>query len=355
MGYKEAILVTGATGFIGGWLVETIQLSGFAYVRAGIKSWLGAARLSRFPVEIVPCDVLDKRQIAQAMSGISCVIHCATGTSNVIIQGTRNVLDAAQECGVKRVVYLSSTEVYGNVSGDVDEAAPYQYTGRSYGDSKIEAEKLCWEYHKKGLAITIIRPSAVYGPFSKDWTVRITRSLQSGNWGRFQGIGDGVCNLIYIADLVSGVLLATQNQRAIGEAFNLSGPDLLCWNDYFQMFNSALGLPELRVIRPKHVRLRTCLLEPTRIVAKFVLAHFEDSLKLISQRIHPARVTMKFAETTLKTSLRAEDLPFFSRDAKYLTTKARNSLGYKPRFDIATGLKLTVLWLNHVGLINRPA
>lgn len=351
MAQKETILVTGATGFIGGWLVEAICLGSFAEVRAGIKSWPRAARLSRFPVKVVPCDVMDKEQITQAMSGVTRVIHCATGSSEVIIQGASNMLEVAQRLEVKRFVHLSTTEVYGEVTGDIDETVPYQYTGSAYGDSKIDAEKLCWEYHKKGLPITVIRPSAVYGPFSKDWTVRIARSLRSGNWGLFKGIGEGVCNPIYIADLIAGVLLAARDQAAVGEAFNLSGPELLTWNEYFQRFNSALRLPELRVTSPKSIRFRANVTECARYLAKFVLAHFEDPLKGISRRIRPARVAMKFAETTFKTSPRLEDLSFFSRDARYLTTKLQNMLGYNPRFDVATGLELTVLWLKHVGLV----
>src|SRR5690242_10684133 len=85
--HKETILVTGATGFIGGWLVEAICLGSFAEVRAGIKSWSRAARLSRFPVKVVPCDVMDKEQITQGMCGVTHVIHCATGSREDIIQG----------------------------------------------------------------------------------------------------------------------------------------------------------------------------------------------------------------------------------------------------------------------------
>ena len=57
---KEKILVTGSGGFIGGWIVETLHLSHLADVRAGIRSWSSGARLARFPVEIVLCDVMDK-------------------------------------------------------------------------------------------------------------------------------------------------------------------------------------------------------------------------------------------------------------------------------------------------------
>ena len=213
---EEEILVTGASGFIGGWIVESLCLNDSANVRAGIRRWSGAARLGRFPIEIVLCDVLDRKQIMKAMQGVNCVIHCATGSSEIIIQGTKNMLNIAQRLGVERFVYISTTEVYGDQSGKIDESFPCQYTGSPYGDSKIEAENLCWKFYKKGLPVTVIRPSIVYGPFSKDWTIRLAQSLQSGNWGIFKGIADGACNLIYISELVSGILLAAHHEDAVG-------------------------------------------------------------------------------------------------------------------------------------------
>jgi nucleoside-diphosphate-sugar epimerase len=351
--HKEKILVTGASGFIGGWLLETLYLSGSTDIRAGIRSWSSAARLGRFPIEVVPCDVLVREQIMKAMKGVTCVIHCATGSSEVIIQGTKNMLNVAQKLGAERFVHLSTAEVYGSQSGEIDESFPYIYTGSPYGDSKIEAEKLCWEHYKKGLPVTVIRPSIVYGPFSKDWTVRLAQSLQSGNWGIFKGIGEGVCNLIYISDLVSGILLAAHHEDAVGEAFNMVGPQLISWNQYFQRFNSSLGLPKLRVIDSRHIRLRTKIMEPIRSSAKFFLTHFTDPLKKISQKYRFAREVMWSFEKKMKTSPRQQELSLYNRNAIYLTAKAYDILGFKPRFDVDSGLELSVRWLNHLGLVDR--
>jgi nucleoside-diphosphate-sugar epimerase len=196
----------------------------------------------------------------------------------------------------------------------------------------------------------IIRPSIVYGPFSKDWTVRLALSLQSGNWGIFKGIGEGICNLIYISDLVSGVLLASRHEAAIGEAFNMVGPELVTWNQYFQRFNDAMRLPELPIINPSRLRRRSRLMVPVRASAKFVLAHFAGSLKKISQKSRIAKGIMQSFEKRMRTSPRWHEFSLYNRKATYIGKKAEDLLGFRPNFDVETGLNFSVEWLNHLGL-----
>lgn len=353
MTHKETILVTGAGGFIGGWLVETPYLSGSADVRAGIRRWSSAARLGRFSLEVVFCDVMDTEQITQAMAGATSVIHCAVGGRDVIIEGTRNMLDVALRLGVERFVHLSTTEVYGNVSGKIDETFPYQHTGNQYADSKIEAEKLCWEFYENGLPVTVIRPTIVYGPFSKDWTVLLAERLLSDKWGLFKGYGEGICNLVYIDDLVSGILLAASHESAVGEAFNINGPEMITWNQYSQKFNAALGLPELNTVEPASSKLRSAIMEPIRSSARYILDHFGDSVRRISARSRAAKELMKSFEKSIRTTPSLAELSLYNRDALYLTTKAQDMLGYGPRFDVDSGLEMTVRWLNHLGLVDQ--
>jgi nucleoside-diphosphate-sugar epimerase len=295
---------------------------------------------------------MDKEQITRAMAGATTVIHCATGLRDVIIQGTHNMLDVGLKLGVRRFVHMSTTEVYGDVSGEIDEKSPFQYTGSEYGDSKIEAEKLCWKFWEDGLPITVIRPSIVYGPFSKDWVIRLASRLQSGNWGIFEGYGEGICNLVYVADIVSGILLAIRNARAVGEAFNLNGPEMITWNQYFQRLNAALGLPELSTINPSGSRLRAAILQPVKSSARFVLNHLESPLKKAYERSRGARAVMQLAEKSIKTTPSFTDLNLYNRNAVYLTSKARDMLGYRPRFDVDAGLQMSVAWLNHLGLVD---
>lgn len=348
---KETVLITGATGFVGGWLAETLSLNDVAHVRAGIRNWSNAARLARFPIEIVRCDVLNQEEITQALAGVSCIVHCAIGSREVIVQGTNNMLAAALRSKVRRFIHLSTAEVYGPVRGGVDETFPFQYTGGGYGDSKIEAEKLCWTYSEKGLPLVVLRPPIVYGPFGKDFSVKIAHRLKSGNWGIFKGYGDGFCNLVYVSDLVSGIMMAMQSDRAIGEAFNLNGPETITWNQYFQKFNEVLGLPVLKRLEPAGSRAQATLMEPVRSSAKVILKQFEKPLRKMYLRSREARYAMQHFERYMKTTPRLAELSLYNREARYLDVKARHILGYQPQIPLDTGLQLTAGWIEHLGLL----
>jgi len=328
-------------------------LSHAAHVRASIRSWMSAVRLGRFPLDIVLCDVMDVGQIAQAMTGVTHVIHCAYGSREVTVEGTKNLLDMAHSAGVERFVYISTTEVYGNPTGDIDETYLCPYTGDTYGDSKIEAEALCWEYYRRGLPVTVIRPPIVYGPFGRTWTVELAGKLQSGRWGLLEGYGEGICNLIYVADLVSGILLAAYHPTAVGEVFNMRGLEAITWNQYFQKFNAALGQADLPAISSEEARGRAIIMEPVRAVGKFSLKHFQRPLRFISQRSKPMKSLMKSIEKSIKTTPRPDDLKLYNRQAHYVATKAQKLLGFTPQFDVSSGLEMTTRWLEQVGLVQQ--
>lgn len=355
---NDTILVTGAAGFIGGRVTEALCLGHMANARAGIRRWSGASRIARFPVEIVLCDVLNKKQVRQGMRGVKYVVHSAMGDALTNIQGTRNLLEAAMQMGVKRFIHLSTAEVYGNeVTGTVDEKYPCKQSGWEYADSKIEAEELCWKYQARGLPVTLLRPSIVYGPFSKTWTVRMANRLQSGNWYYFNDRGEGICNLVYVDDLVSAILLAIDEEDAAGEAFNVNGPEAVSWNQYFSRFNAAMRLPELQTIGPASAVLEAAAIDFVRAVStssKGILgsARF-GHMTVAGRRSNVIRRVMRQARERVRTSPNLRELRHtYGRNALYDLSKARNLLGYAPKFDLDAGLKMSVRWLDHHGFLN---
>jgi nucleoside-diphosphate-sugar epimerase len=260
------------------------------------------------------------------------------------------MLAVAQSMGVERFVHLSTTEVYGNVSGDVDEDWPYRLTGQEYNAAKIEAEKAVWEYGNKGVPVTILRPPIVYGPFGKDFTVRIAHRLESGRWGVFEGAGGGMCNLVYVSDVVAAVLLAIEHEAAVGEAFNINGPEAITWNEYFERFNDTLGLPPLRRLGGHHIQLRAMVMEAARAGAKAILNSCGKFIKVLYKQYGAVRMRAVQFEKTMISTPRLAELQLYARQVRYRDTKARRLLGYRPQVDIGTGLDLSVRWIRHLGV-----
>lgn len=354
---KQKILVTGTSGFVGGRIVELLHLTQFGAVRAGVRNWSSAARIVRFPVEVVLCDIMEPESIAEAMKDVTAVVHCAYSDSReVIVEGTRHMLSAALAQGVERFVFLSTAEVYGSQAhGEIDETAPYVYTGGEYGDSKIDAEKLCFEYVGKGLPVTILRPSIIYGPFGKSWTINTAKRLQSGNWGVFDKFGNGICNLIYVDDLVMAIFQALSNPKAVGEAFNIVGPERLTWNQYFERFNDALGLQPLQKFSQNQSTLKSAVRDRINGVTSFFVDRYRDQLMDIYLHNKFLGDLMRKLKTSLHSTPSANELQnLFSRDAHYVGDKARDVRGFRPQFDAQKGLHLSALWLDHNGFLDQP-
>ena len=127
----------------------------------------------------------------------------------------------------------------------------------------------------------------------------------------------------------------------------------MTWNQYFQKFNTALGLPELKVIDPENARLRAAVIDPIRSFGKFVLKHFSTPLRKLSQSNRQAREMMQYADKSMKTNPRFTELSLYNREAYFLTNKAHDLLGYQPVFGIDQGLDLSVQWLKNVGLVGQ--
>ncbi len=354
---QTRVLVTGATGFVGGRLIEAMFLSGTAVPVAGIRSWTRVARIARFPIEMVPCDILDTVRVQSVLKNVDAVVHCAyTNDRESIVRGTHNLLAAAVENNLRRFVFLSSAEVYGHAAGEVDEHQPTAATGFEYADAKIEAETLCREFAARGVRTTILRPSLIYGPFGVSWTIDIAKRLQSGSWREFDGHGEGYANLVYVDDLVHAIFRTLSSNSPSGEAFNINGPDRITWNEYFQRFNEALGRPRLQRLSQRRTRLRTALTDVARSASDMVRAQCEEKLMEIYLRGGLAGRMMKRLKGVFDSTPSGDELErLYSRQAYYCDAKARQTLGYEPAFDMDTGMRQSVSWLVHNGLAGvRP-
>ena len=378
-------LVTGATGFIGGRLVERLILQHGVKVRALVRNLAGAGRLARFPLAVVHGDVTDPAGLKTAVQGCDLVFHCAYGTSGsqkhrawVNTEGTRRLLAAARAAGVKRIVHLSTLMVYGQTAdGDLDESAPRRRFGNPYSDSKLAAEKIALS---SGLPVAVLQPTAVYGPYGGVWTENVLRALKSGRQILVDG-GAGLANAVYVDDLVSAMLLAAIEERAVGEAFLVSGEEPVTWKELFGRFERMLG-HERRTVemtrdqalaywrqsqrqRPRALGEALRILKQERGVRERI-EHTREVLWLreMASSVLPERWQQKIkgqlagggppavADRELPIHpLSPEMIGFFRARTRVRIDKAKRLLGYAPAFDFTAGMDLTERWARWANLL----
>jgi len=333
MELKESrVLVTGATGFIGGRLAERLVEEEGAKVAALVRNVEKANRLASLGMEIVQGHVNDLGAIRRVMRGREIVFHCAALVHDptakqdefhrVNVEGTRNVLEAAAEAGVIRFIHLSSIGVYGvSPKKGTQEKDPYQPSGDPYCDSKIEAERVALRFaEKKRLPVVIIRPANVYGPRSSFWTVALLEMIKAGKLQMIDA-GSGMSNHVYIDNLIDAILLAAQNDIASGEAFIVSDGVNTSWKDFLGYYTRMLGREPLSSIsKPK----------------AWLIALFQE-------------VAAQLTGKTPEISRRA--VGFWTQNATYTTTKAQTKLGYRPRIALEEGMKRTEDWLRESGFL----
>jgi dihydroflavonol-4-reductase len=227
--------VTGATGFVGGRLAARLRERGDEVV-ALVREAAAAGRLRDLGCAIVEGDLSSRAALASAMEACDAVFHVAAIYRNgvrgserdelyaVNVTGTENVLDAAVDAGVPRVVYLSSNVVFGDTHGEVVDETYEPPEGRYvslYHETKALAHQAARERIGRGAPVVIVQPGGIYG--RGDHT-QIGGFLERGVRGKpvvlpFGSVG---LNWVFVDDAAEGILLAHDRGRA-GEAYVLGG------------------------------------------------------------------------------------------------------------------------------------
>ena len=254
------IFITGGTGFIGSRLALTYAGLGHTVTVLGQENTpaeVANRKLLAANNVMVALASVTESKVGDLMRGTDFVFHLAATQHemnvpdkrfwDVNVEGTKNLLQAAQETGVRRFVHGSTIGVYGAaLDGMLDEASPTK-PDNIYGITKLEGEKAVLSFRTK-LPVTVVRISETYGPGDH----RLLKLFKAIDKKAFIMIGEGSNrhHLIYIDDLCRAFLAAAESPVAQGEIFVFAGKDIVTTNEMVAAIAEKLGKSTWRVHAP---------------------------------------------------------------------------------------------------------
>lgn len=325
------VLVTGGTGFTGTALVRRLLADGHSVVALDYKEGIASNQLRERGAEVVIGSVTDKEAVRAAVRGAEVVHHLAAAFReldvseqhyhDVNVGGTRNVLEAAVEAGVRKVVYCSTCGVHGNIANPpADEQAPIE-PADYYQRTKYEAEPLVRAFAARGLRATILRPAAIYGPGDPERFFMIFKRVAKGTFPMF-GSGKTLYHPLYVDNLVDAFVAAMDPDAGNGEAYLIADEHYVEIEELVKAVARALGVdvavphyPLWPLVAAGHVCEKVC--RPFGIAPP----------------IFPRRVD------------------WYRQNRAFDISKARRDLGYAPRVGLDEGLLRTAQWYRSEGYL----
>lgn len=328
------ILLTGATGFLGGHMAEALVREGYN-VAAMIRKTSDTTLLERLGVELREGNLDEPQSLLETVRDVDAVIHLAAYYTfsgkwdmyhKINVEGTETLLRACLAEGVSHFIYCSSTEAMGPVDAiPADENSPLN-PSFDYGRSKMMAEEVVHRYAANGLACTILRPSGIYGPRNvNDVSYWFITSFANSFASRFM-IGDGRSHVqfVHVEDVVQAHLLVLRRPVvSSGETYIVSEERSYSYEDVYRMLADITGKKMPRIKVPP-------------LMAKIMMAPIQAVNALLRRDNFMWRISTVDAVTS---------------DRSYSVEKIKEDLGYSPRYRLDDGLRETVDWYRENGHI----
>lgn len=324
-------LVTGATGFTGGYLARKLLERGYS-VRALVrnKEAVKARDLAAAGIELIEGDVGDAVAINQAAEDMTHIFHIAAlfrGANHpdsdyyrINRDSVAHILAAANTHGIRRIVHCSTCGVH----GDVAEIPANEETAFNPGDvyqrSKLAGEDVARQAMADGAPVSVVRPTGIYGPGDERF-LKLFRTIENGTFRMF-GSGDIAYHMTYIDDMVQGLMLAGEHPAAIGEVFLIGDDSYTTLNRLVEKVATTLG------VKPPKLKLPVAPL-----MAAATLCEFACKSMGIDPPLHRRRVA------------------FFTKARAFSVDKAKRLIGFQPRVPLEVGLARTADWYRSMGYL----
>jgi nucleoside-diphosphate-sugar epimerase len=322
------VLVTGATGFLGRNLVESLHADGASVIATGRSEEVGA-ELRQLGVEFVPADIQDAARLAEVFSPVDCVVHCAGKSgdhgryrefhdANVV--GTRNVMEACRRHEVPSIIFISSPSLYymGKDRLGVAESDPLpERQATHYSATKLLAEAELLAFQREGGRVIGLRPRAVYGPHDTTFAPRILRLAKKGKLPLING-GKALVDITYVDNFVDAVRAGLNaEQSAWNEIYNISNGDPIEVREWFARILEVFEQP----FRSRNV---------PEAAAKTLAGILELASHLPFTRKPPAMTRVAVGYTAKSMTLCID--------------KAREKLGFTPQVSNQEGFERYARW-----------
>ena len=319
-------MITGGTGLVGRHLVMALQERG-DIVRALVLPTEDASWLEERGVVIYRGDTRDPDTLTVPMRNVDTVFHLAAVTGGkampievyykVNVTGTENVCRAAMEAGARRIIHVSSWTIYGMARGrPLTEDVPSAPWHDPYCITKAQGDLLVQRMVAKDhLPAVIIRPGTIFGPGDRLNFGRIADKLRAGK-GLIIGSGRNALPLVYVTDVVQGLLLCADLDYAQGQVYNITNDQPLTQEEFLRTIAQELG------VAPPHLHV------PYK--AAYVIAFVAERAARFMRSEHPI--------------VTRHGVTLYGTDNRHSIDKARAELGYEPQVSLCEGVRLAGVW-----------
>jgi len=307
-------VVTGAAGMLGSHLVARLLADGHRVVGVDLRPAAGRAGYRH-----LVGDVRDPAALRRATRGADAVVHCAAALPSypadqirsIIVDGSRAVLAAAREAGVERLVHISSTAVYGLPKVvPTTEDHPYEPVD-TYSTAKADAERLAVGYRDQGMLVPVLRPKTFLGPGRMGLFAMLFEWAEEGRNFPVLGRGDVRIQMLHLDDLVDAVVTVMHAPAGTAnDTYNLGAVEFGTLREDFQAVLDAAG----------HGR------------------------RVVGLPARPALTALRLLERARLSPVYGRLLHKLMADSYVSTDKARDRLGFTPRYSNRDAILHTYHW-----------
>lgn len=360
--FELRVAITGASGFVGNRVVEKFYLAGLHDVVPLVHRYSSLTLPARFAIPSKVCDHFEVEPLTRAVEGCEAVVHAAFGSP--LSKMSKAIYKACDNAGVKRLVVLGSASVYNQnpAPGTTEESPLPAQPATRYNANKIASDRIFRRLRANGKTeIVFLMPGIIFGPRSQ-WIATLANQIMRGQAFLIRE-GVGVCNSVYVDNVVEAIRLALVKDRIDGEAFFVSDAETVTWRDFYGPVLAAFGKTfsdvlcmEPQVFHSSAIgRARVWALETAETpfaqrikpLVPFTLKRIYKGVLSWSANEGPAGNSALLQAEPVKV---AEDMNLLQQcEYKLPNDKAARLLEYRPPVSFEEGMKKSVQWLKFAG------